>query len=376
MAEMLQSNAELKFLLDPYLDWVKGEGVPVVEALGLDLFDVQTKPWARFGTDGAVVHLEGRGDFTSLFVIDLPAGGKSNPLQHMFEMVVYVIDGNGSTQIETADGKKHSFEWQPKSLFALPLNCKYQFFNGSGSKRARLSCVNAAPIVMNLYHNYDFIWGNPFRFKEREGEANHFSGEGEFIPVKPGRNMWVTNFVPSVSAFELKAWEKRGAGSSNMKFILADGTMHAHSSEMPVGTYKKGHRHGADFYVYTVHGTGYSLLWKESDQDFQRIDWKHGVVFVPPDGIFHQHFNTNPTPARYLAVALGSLRYPFVESKRKLFGGGVDTSVEEGGNQIEYENQDPRIHEIFLKELAKNGVESKMGKIIDETRYHNLKKTA
>jgi hypothetical protein len=187
----------------------------------------------------------------------------------------------------------------------------------------------------------------------------------------------VTNFVPTVSAFELKAWEARGSGSSNMKFILADGTMHAHSSEMPVGTYKKGHRHGADFYVFTVHGTGYSLLWYDNQKEFERIDWKHGVVFVPPDGMFHQHFNTNPTPARYLAVALGSMRYPFVESKRKLFGGGVDTSVEDGGNQIEYTNQDPRIHEIYLKELAKTGVDSRMGKSIDESRYGALlKKTA
>jgi cupin superfamily acireductone dioxygenase involved in methionine salvage len=376
MAEMLTTDKELKFLLDPYMDFAKGEGVPIVDALGIDLFGVETKPWARLGTDGAIVHLQGRGDFTSLFVIDIPAGGKSTPQQHLFEMVVYVIDGNGSTQIETADGGKHSFEWQPKSLFALPLNCKYRFFNGSGTKRARLAAVNAAPIVMNLYHNPDFVFSNPFRFKEREGTANHFSGEGDFIPVKPGRNMWVTNFVPSVSAFELKEWEKRGAGSSNMKFILADGTMHAHSSEMPVGTYKKGHRHGADFYVFTVHGTGYSLLWYDNNKDFERIDWKHGMVFVPPDGMFHQHFNTNPTPARYLAVALGSLRYPFVESKRKLFGGGVDTSVEDGGNQIEYEKQDPRIHEIFLKELAKNGVQSKMGKVIDESRYHNIKMTA
>ena len=154
-----------------------------------------------------------------------------------------------------------------------------------------------------------------------------------------------------------------------MKFILADGTMHAHSSEMPVGTYKKGHRHGADFHVYSVHGTGYSLLWYDMDEKIERIDWEHGVVFAPPDGMLHQHFNTSATPARYLAVALGSMRYPFVDSKRKLFGGGVDTSVEEGGNQIEYENQDPRIHEIYLSELAKNQVQSKMGEIIDEAPY-------
>jgi cupin superfamily acireductone dioxygenase involved in methionine salvage len=370
-------NQDLKFLLDPYGDWAKGEGVPIVEALGLDLFEVETKPWARWGTDGAIVHLKGRGDFTSLFLLDLQPGGKSAQLKHMFEMVVYVLDGNGSTTIETADGRVHSFEWQPKSLFALPLNAKYQFFNGSGTKRARLACVNAAPIVMNLYHDTDFTWNNAFHFRSRDGEANHFSGEGEFVPIRPGRNMWVTNFVPTVSAFELKAWEARGSGSSNMKFILADGTMHAHSSEMPVGTYKKGHRHGADFYVFTVHGTGYSLLWYDNQKEFERIDWKHGVVFVPPDGMFHQHFNTNPTPARYLAVALGSMRYPFVESKRKLFGGGVDTSVEDGGNQIEYTNQDPRIHEIYLKELAKTGVDSRMGKSIDESRYGALlKKTA
>jgi hypothetical protein len=85
--------------------------------------------------------------------------------------------------------------------------------------------------------------------------------------------------------------------------------------------------------------------------------------------MFHQHFNTNPTPARYLAIAVGSQRYPFVESKRRLFDFGVDTSVKDGGNQIEYEDQDPRIHEIYLRELKKTGVESRMGQFIDETPY-------
>jgi hypothetical protein len=181
--------------------------------------------------------------------------------------------------------------------------------------------------------------------------------------------MWETNFIPDLSTLELRGWKERGAGGSSIIFTLADGLMHAHSSEMPVGTYKKGHRHGADFHVFCVHGTGYSLLWYPDDKDFRRVDWQHGVVFTPPDGMFHQHFNTNPTPARYLAIAVGSQRYPFVESKRRLFDFGVDTSVKDGGNQIEYEDQDPRIHEIYLRELKKTGVESRMGQFIDETPY-------
>lgn len=375
MAEIMKTIRDKKFLLDPYRDWADAQNVPIDGGLGINLFDVKTAPWDLFETNGALVELDGRGDFTTMFLIDIPPGKKSSPQKHVFEETIYVMEGHGSTVIETSDGQKHTFEWGPKSLFALPLNCKYQHFNGSGDERALLSSVNYFPLMMNLFHNEEFIFENNFGFPERHGGDNYFAGEGEFIPIKPGRNMWETNFVPDLSGFELKAWDARGKGSGNMKFILADGTMHAHSSEMPVGSYKKGHRHGADFYVFAVHGSGYTLFWHEGDQDYRRIDWEHGVVFVPTDGIFHQHFNTGSNPARYLAIALGSMRYPFVDSKRKLFGGGVDTSVKDGGNQIEYENQDPRIHEIFLNELAKNGVDSQMGDIFDESKF-NVKKTA
>src|SRR5205807_2326727 len=83
----------------------------------------------------------------------------------------------------------------------------------------------------------------------------------------PGRHMWETNFVPDLRTFELKEWKARGAGGSNIMFVLADGTMHAHMSEMPVGTYKKGHRHGADFHVFAVTGEGYSLYWWEGEKE-------------------------------------------------------------------------------------------------------------
>jgi uncharacterized RmlC-like cupin family protein len=368
MNKPMKEPAGPKLLLDPYVTWAENEGVPISEDFGIDLLGVPTAAWPRFGVEGGIVHLKGRGDFVSIFVLDLAPGAKTDPQRHMFEEVVYVLSGYGSTTVETSDGRKHSFEWGPKSLFALPLNSRYQHFNSSGRERARLASTNNLCLMLNLFHNEQFVFQNNYEFPERQGAQRFFSGEGDFIPVRPGRNMWETNFIPDLAAFELKVWNERGAGGSNMMFVLADGTMHAHTSQMPVGTYKKGHRHGADFHVFAVTGHGYSLLWYDGEKDFVRVDWRHGVVFAPPDQMFHQHFNTAPDPARYLAVAFGGLRYPFTTEKRHVFM-GMDVNVKQGGCQIEYEDQDPRIHQTFLDELAKYKVQSKMASFIDETKY-------
>ncbi len=351
--------------IDPYLEWLKGEGIPTVEDFGVDLLSVTTKPWARMGTNGAAVHLKGRGDFICLFVLELAPGASGAPQRHLYEEVIYVLSGRGSTTVETAGGAKHSFEWGPRSLFAIPLNTKYRHFNGSGSQAARLVSTTSLPVVLNMFHNERFVFDNSFSFEERVGDQKYFTGEGDFIPVLPGQHMWETNFVPDLAEIELKAWDERGAGSKNIIFILADGTLHAHISEMQAGTYKKAHRHAADFHVMCVTGKGYSLLWYEGEPDFHRVDWKHGTVFAPPDRMFHQHFNTSPTPARYLATAFGSLRYPFTDSKRKSMTGagkqgGVATSVKQGGDQIEFEDQSPRIQALYVKELASSGIEPKM----------------
>jgi hypothetical protein len=47
----------------------------------------------------------------------------------------------------------------------------------------------------------------------------------------------------------------------------------------------------------------------------------------------------------------------------------MDVSVKDGGCQIEYEHQDPRIHRIYLDELGKYGVRSGMAQFIDETAH-------
>src|SRR6266540_3975105 len=200
MNKPIADIAHPKMLLDPYAAWAAKEGVPITEDFGVDLLEVSTAPWPRFGVDGGLVHLKGRGDFVSIFVLDLAPGAKSAPQKHLFEEVVYVLSGHGNTTIETSDGRKHSFEWGPKSLFALPLNASYQHFNSSGREHARLASTNNLALMLNLFHNDTFVFDNDYDFPERQGAAKYFSGEGEFIPVRPGRNMWETNFVPDLAA--------------------------------------------------------------------------------------------------------------------------------------------------------------------------------
>ncbi len=374
------SKLATPYLANPYLAWADAQGVPIVEDFGIDIRKVPVALWARYGMNGALCHLKGRDDFISIFAFELPPGGKSAPLRHIYEEVIYVISGYGTTTVTTTDGRRHSFEWGPKSLFSIPLNAQHQHFNGSGREPARFASANNMVFTMNRFRSEALIFSCPIDFTERFGRENYFTGEGEFIGIRPGRHQWETNFVPDLSAFELKAWAARGAGGSMLRFMLAESTIGAHSSEMPVGTYKKGHRHFDGVCVFAVTGQGYSLLWHERDeprrglprsgqQDFTRVDWEHGCVYCPPDSMFHQHFNIANHPSRYLALQIGTVRYPLLQMKREIWDVGVDKDVKQGGAQIEYGDQDPRVHAMWLAEIARHGVTSRMGQFIDETPF-------
>ena len=365
----MSEQAKPRFGIDPYLDWIAGEGIPIHEGYYAYLRTVETKLWPRVGVKAAACHLRGRGDFANLFVFDIPPGGSTTPQRHLYEEVIYVLEGTGSTQIELANGEKRSFEWGERSMFAIPLNAKYRHFNGSGRGRALLSSTTDLPLKMNIFYDERFIFDTDYEVAQRIGKQGYYAGEGDLVMVRPGNNMWETNFVPDLDAIELKPWGERGGNSTNIMFVLADGLMHAHISEMPVGTYKKAHRHGPGLHVMCVSGSGYSLLWHDGDKDFTRIDWDHGMMFPPADMQFHQHFNTSKRPARYFATGVGSLRYPLTTQMRKASGttpkGGtnlvaVATSTKLGGDHVEYEDQDPRIQPMFAESCRKNGVEQQM----------------
>ncbi|HKX31374.1 MAG TPA: ethanolamine ammonia lyase-activating protein [Blastocatellia bacterium] len=364
--------------LNPYEEWLKEEGIPVHRDHHIaDLRTAEVKPWKRLGVQGAHIDLVGGEGVNAGYLCEIAPGANTRPQRYLFEEVIYVLSGEGETVVWTPKGPKQSVKWRAGSVLAPPLNVWRQHFN-RGTAPARFLSMNNAPVVIDLFHNADFVFNNDYVFRDRyQSEADFFGAGQENFHHKQttletseqvrGVHTWDSGFVPDARTIGLAVVKERGEGNSRVELQLAENTMQCHISEFEVGTYKKAHRHGPGSHVVMLNGLGYTLMWKEtlkySDSPTKvRIDWKEGSLFVPPDGWFHQHFNSGGDPARYLAPTWGGDGKWFM---RALGGGGRThrlgkTSTRKGGNLVEYEDEDPAIREIFEAELKKSGVKNRM----------------
>jgi oxalate decarboxylase/phosphoglucose isomerase-like protein (cupin superfamily) len=334
-----------------YADWRAEQALDAIKDYFIpNLYTVSLKPWPRMGGSGIFINLLGTADTDDAYVCEIPPGEALKPERHLYEELILVLLGRGATTVWQSEGEKQTFEWQEGSLFSPPLNAWHQIFNGQGDEPARFLAVTSAPFVMGLIGNLDFVFQNNFVFKDRfNGEANYFSSNGKSRPTR----VWESNFIPDVYSFPLQEQARRGLASRNIHFQMAENTMAAHISEFAVGTYKKAHRHGPGAHVIILSGKGYSLMW-ENWQRREKIDWQKGSMFVPPERWFHQHFNTGPEPARYLALRWGGSKFLMGERYQ------MDTDVRSGGDQIEYDDEDPDVRELYKTELAKVEIDLKM----------------
>jgi oxalate decarboxylase/phosphoglucose isomerase-like protein (cupin superfamily) len=334
-----------------YERWIEEQGVPILRTFFLqDLNEVPLGRWERKGGKGAIINLEGTGDTDDAYICELPGGGKSSPERHFYEELVYVLEGRGATMIWQEDGPKQTFEWQAGSLFVIPFNAWFQHFNGSGDQTARYIAFTSAPLMMNLINDPKFIFNCPYVFRNRfDGEVDYFKGAGSYY----GKHIWDVNFIANIHDLSLKESEERGRGNRTTIIEIGCSALIAHMSQFSVGRYKKAHRHAAGAQIIILEGEGYSLLWPEGSAP-KRCEWKPNSVISPPDQWFHQHFNTSERETRYLAIRWNSKKY-------KVFKDIVDRSVKEGGTQIEYEDEDPQIRRDFEAELARRGIQSRMG---------------
>jgi len=351
---LVSENLAKKFASEkdtPYTRWVKAEGLDIASSLYVpDLHTVDLKPWARRGGRGLFLNHDASRTSNDCYVCEIPAGKELAPQHQLYEEMVFVLDGLGSTSVWNEAGQRTSFEWKAGALFAIPLNTWHQHFNGSGITPARYVAVTNAPTVINAFGDLEFVFNTRYDFTDRfSGEPSYFANGGEQRGL-----LLETNFVADAVNLPLITASERGAGGGHIRFSLAKGHMNSHISQFPVGTYKKAHAHGPGAHVIILNGEGYSLMWPEGEEP-QRYEWKPGSMIVPPNLWFHQHFNTGTTPARYLAFKAEGVSIRNAQGVPKAW-----ISRRVGGDQIDYADESPRVRQLFANALAGRGLTPRM----------------
>jgi mannose-6-phosphate isomerase-like protein (cupin superfamily) len=344
-----------------YQLFLEREAVPAVRAFHIeDICAAELYPWPRLDGRGVYLNLEGTEGVDDCYICEIAPGKALAPQRHLFEALIFVVSGRGATTVWRDGGRKQTFEWSEGALFSPPLNTWYQHFNGQGDKPVRLLAMTNAPTVINLFHSIDFVFQCDYKFDDRyAGEEDFFSGNAK----TPAAGFCDTNFIRDVRTLELPERKDRGAGGRMLMIEMSNNVMSAHISQFPVGTYKKAHRHGAGAHVIILKGEGFSLMWRDGEE-IKRYNWRAGSLLVPPERWFHQHFNIGGEPARYLALKpFSSRKFPGL---RKQWG--TSESVKQGGDQIEYEDEDPNIRQMFAEELGKRGVKNGMIPVFAKTR--------
>lgn len=359
------------FRRTPYFKWMAAEGLPIIHGHGVeDVRELDLAPWPRMGGKGCFVQLYGMEGVTSGYISEIPGGGALKPEKHLYEEVICILNGRGATEIWQEGGSKRIFEWGPYSLFAPPLNTWHRLINGS-REPVKFVAVTNASLIMDNFHSVDFVFNCPYQFSDR------YQGEEDFFSVGKKRyelgmqHIWETNYIPDIRSVRLDTREAKGAGVQITQFEASGNSLVGHLSEWPEGRYHKAHYHGSGAVLLGLQSSGYVLLWSKElgSQPFKngrgdevvQINWREGSIYCPPNGWYHQHFNTGPSKARHLAVRQGSKLYPLglrLPAKRQ--EDGVYLTAKQGGTLIDYEEEDPEVRRRYEAALKHSGLASQM----------------
>jgi quercetin dioxygenase-like cupin family protein len=361
----------------PYDLFMDSEGIPIFRDIGCSkVQDLPRGPWKRKGGKGTYIQLwgtEGKGGY---YVVEIPGAGALNPEKHMYEEIFFVIDGRGSTEVWLdGDTKKHVFEWQPGSLFSIPMNAWYRLVNATSSP-AVLLAGTTAPNIMNLINNPDAIFNNPYRFTDRFSGAEDFYRPNDDIEPDPirGLAMRKANFLPDIVNCELPLDNRRSPGFRRIEPMMTNNQFYLWIGQHENGRYSKAHAHASAAVLICLKGKGYTYTWPEhlgitpwkdgkADQ-VRRVDYEPvGMVSAAPGGArwFHQHFGVSKGPLRLTAWfgpnAPG--REPGPPGSPHVDYGAIDLT-EPGGTALPYWMEDKYIRAEYGDHLAREGVPNRM----------------
>jgi quercetin dioxygenase-like cupin family protein len=361
----------------PYDRFMEAEGIPVYRGIGVkNVRDLPLKPWKRLGGNGSYVQLYGTEGLWGMYVVEVPGAGALNAERHMYEKVVLVLDGRGTTEVwQEGDNKRHVFEWTKGSMFTIPLNANHRFVNAA-SAPALMLCGTSAPNVMNLLDNMDFIFNCPFAFKDRFSGSDDFFKPNDDVVPDPirGLAMRKTNLIPDVVNAELPLDNRRSPGYRRMEPQMANNRFYTWIGQHETGRYSKAHKHASAAVLICLKGGGYTYTWPESlgtqpwaagkGEKVLRQDYEPGgmVSAAPMSGDwFHQHFGTSKEGLRVTAWHGPNnqrARKAGIPGEQLMDYGAID--LNKGGSAIPYHQEDPAIRKEFDEALKAEGVANRM----------------
>lgn len=363
----------------PYERYMQEEGIPIFRGIGIyDTRELTLGKWERLGGRGCFLDLEGIEDSKGMFVVEVPAGGALNSQRHMYDEFYLVIEGRGSTEVWRDDGgKRQAFEWQPGTLFMVPINARHQIVNATNSP-ALLLATNNAPPIMNIFQSRSFVFDNPYAFRERyDGSDDYFKARTDIEADEVrGRAAIRSNVFPDIVNCGLPLDNQRAPGYRRIQpyfhGFLRDAATGGFIAEYPSGRYSKAHYHLSGAVLVCLKGEGYTFNWPVSlgpkpweaghgDQVKIQNYKAGGLVAAAPGGgnWFHQHFSVSKEPFRVINYWGGpTARWGGIFEE----GGGEEVKagnlygIHEGGRTILYWQEDTHIRGYYQERLRTNGV--------------------
>ncbi|HEY3012044.1 MAG TPA: hypothetical protein VGJ36_04800, partial [Gemmatimonadales bacterium] len=101
LKEQYATRVSAYFAGTPYGQWLRDEGVSVFEDWTVpDVWKLETTLWPRLGGRARFIALypqmEGQ---RGMYVVDIEPGGKLEPIHHMYEQMIMILDGHGATEV-------------------------------------------------------------------------------------------------------------------------------------------------------------------------------------------------------------------------------------------------------------------------------------
>jgi quercetin dioxygenase-like cupin family protein len=348
-----------------YEQFMRTQEIPIVRGIGVrDVRDLPRRPWKRLGGDATFIQLGGMNTW-SMYVIEVPAAGALKPERHIYEEEFYVVEGRGSTEVWKDGGSRQVFEWQPGTLFSVPLNAWHRLVNATSSP-ALVMGFTTANAVINRFDNERFVFDNPFDFAERYGGEDDYFKVNEALETRDdGRAMRRSTVIPDLVNCYLPLDNTRAPGyrwfapqmANNKDFL-------GFVAEYPVGRYSKAHAHPSGPVLICVRGKGYTYTWPAAlgtrpwqdgagDQVLCQEYVAGGMVSAAPGGSewFHQHFGVAKDSFRMMAVTAGKVPEG-VPGTRHVHH---TADLQAGGRSIRYADEDPHVRHTYEEKLRSEG---------------------